>query len=150
MGDTGSMLLGFTLFILSVLFVDVYWSDQISNQGLTARPFNECVHSQSAAFMIMVSLLFFPVFDAIRVFILRISKGRSPLKADRSHIHFYLLDAGFGHTQSVLVLLTTNILIIASAFLLQDYNPLLLLLSMTLIAFISLVVIYWLRQTKTK
>lgn len=97
----------------------------------------------------MISLLFFPVFDAIRVFILRLSKGRSPLKADRSHIHFYLLDAGIGHTRSVLILLVTNILIIASAFLMQDYNSLLTLLFMTILAILALMIIFRFRQKQT-
>ncbi len=148
MGDTGSMLLGFTLFILSVVFLKVCAADQLFSSAGMSRPFNELIHSERGAFIVMASLLFFPVFDAIRVFILRLSRGRSPLKADRSHIHFYLLDAGFGHTRSVLILITTNILIIASAFLMQDYNPLLSLVCMTVLASLTLMIIYWLRQKK--
>jgi UDP-N-acetylmuramyl pentapeptide phosphotransferase/UDP-N-acetylglucosamine-1-phosphate transferase len=150
MGDTGSMLLGFTLFILSIVFLNVCAADQLYSSPGQTRPFNEMIHSDRGAFIIMVSLLFFPVFDAIRVFILRLSKGRSPLKADRSHIHFYLLDAGIGHTRSVLILLVTNILIIASAFLMQDYNSLLTLLCMTILAILSLIIIFRFRQKQTR
>ena len=94
----------------------------------------------------IVAMLFLPIFDAIRVFILRASRGTSPLKADRTHLHYYLLDAGFTHTQSVLVIVGTNLLITILAYLLQDWNPYVNLLSITLLASLVLLIIYVLRQ----
>ncbi len=145
MGDTGSMFLGFTIFILSVLFINVHPHDREKVTSL--------IFFDQGLIIIAISILFLPVYDAIRVFILRASRGISPLKADRTHLHYYLLDAGFTHTQSVLIILATNILIIALAFLMQAVNPIITLLAITLLASSVLFVIYRLRQrnfTKTE
>jgi UDP-GlcNAc:undecaprenyl-phosphate/decaprenyl-phosphate GlcNAc-1-phosphate transferase len=140
MGDTGSMLLGFSIFILSALFIELF-TDTINGKQIHGY-----VHSDQSVLMIALSILYLPMFDAIRVFILRASKGRSPLKADRTHLHYYLLDAGFSHSQSVLIILGTNILIILMAFLLQDMNPSLVVFCMTVLTSVVLLIIYRLRQ----
>lgn len=141
MGDTGSMFLGFTVFVLSVLFINMY-----GVRGVNQLPF---IHSQLGAIIIICFTLFLPVYDAIRVFILRASKGISPLKADRTHLHYYLLDAGLTHTQAVFVITTANILLVALGFILQDQNPLLALLCATLLASLILGIVYRLRQRKS-
>ncbi len=141
MGDTGSMLLGFTIFILSVLLVHYYPFSGGSHIALF-------IHSARGAFIIACAILYLPVYDGIRVFIMRASKGISPLKADRNHLHYYLLDAGFSHSQSVLIIVTTNIIIIILAFLLQDINPYITLLCITALSSVVLLIIYKLRQQK--
>jgi UDP-GlcNAc:undecaprenyl-phosphate GlcNAc-1-phosphate transferase len=138
MGDTGSMLLGFTIFVFSVLFIRTFAGDN-GSQVTTL------IHSNIASLLLIFSMLFLPVFDAIRVFILRLSKGVSPLRADRSHLHYYLLDAGFNHATSVWIILAVDVLIIATAYLLQDANPAVVLCGITLIAAIAQFIIYRLR-----
>jgi len=134
MGDTGSMFIGFSIFIFSLLFL------QYRESNLFQDP--------KSALMFIIAMLFLPVYDAIRVFILRASKGISPLKADRTHLHYYLLDAGFTHSQSVLIILMVNILIMLCAYLLQDVNPNINLLCMTLLSSTALFIIYKLRQKR--
>ncbi len=124
MGDTGSMMLGLTIFTLSISCVNLY----STGQNTHLMPL---VHSTQSIMLIMLSVLFLPVYDAIRVFILRMSRGASPLLADRKHIHYYLLDAGFSHTGAVLFIATSNIAIVVVTWFLQDINPLLLILVMT-------------------
>lgn len=140
MGDTGSMFLGFTIFVLCMLLLQVY-----GNVGIIANVF---VHSAQGAVALVLSVLFLPVYDAIRVFILRASGGKSPLKADRTHLHYYLLDAGFSHWQAVMTILFTNLAIIGTAYLMQEINPVLTLFIMTLIASSVLIGVYWLRRRK--
>ena len=94
MGDTGSMLIGFTVFVLSLLFIQSRNSDIVIKIDLIA------------------AVLFLPVFDALRVFVLRIIKGISPLKADRRHLHYYLLDAGWSHAATAWLLVGVNVLTI--------------------------------------
>ena len=142
MGDTGSMFLGFTIFMFSVLFLNWYGSPEPGYTNHLAQ----MIHGPLNAILIIFAMLFLPVFDAIRVFILRASRGISPLKADRTHLHYYLLDAGFSHTRSVIIIVVTNLLIITLAYLLQDANPYLNILSITLLASIVLLIIYKLRQ----
>ena len=139
MGDTGSMFIGFTIFIFSVLFLN--WC---SAPRMTA--IMHYIHSPQNAFILIFAMLFVPVFDALRVFALRASRGISPLKADRTHLHYYLLDAGLTHSQSVMVIAGTNMFIIVVAYLLQDLNPYLVLSLITAIATVVLFIVYKLRQ----
>jgi UDP-GlcNAc:undecaprenyl-phosphate/decaprenyl-phosphate GlcNAc-1-phosphate transferase len=140
MGDTGSMLLGFTIFILSVAFINSYNDNGVAAGYLIHRPQNTAV--------IIIAILFPPVYDAIRVFILRASRGVSPLRADRTHLHYYLLDAGCTHTRAVAVMLTINIVVVLLAFLLQDANPVWNILVMILVNSLALLIIYRLRQKR--
>lgn len=116
MGDTGSLLLGFMISVLCILFVNSYNpSAQLAQASL--------IDGQKGALVVGLSILFIPVFDSFRVFITRIIKGVSPFKADRTHLHHYLLDLGFTHSRTVLILLTANILIVTVSLVTQAFNP---------------------------
>jgi len=110
MGDTGSMFIGFSVFVLALIYVTSHNND--SDLSAIWIPLNT-----------VAALLFVPVFDALRVFALRISRKTSPLKADRTHLHYYLLDAGCTHTQAVAVIVATNILCMAAAFVMRSVHP---------------------------
>jgi UDP-N-acetylmuramyl pentapeptide phosphotransferase/UDP-N-acetylglucosamine-1-phosphate transferase len=56
------------------------------------------------------------MFDTLRVFTIRILRGGSPFKADRRHLHHLLLDLGFSHLNSTLILVVFNAAIIAYAY----------------------------------
>jgi UDP-GlcNAc:undecaprenyl-phosphate GlcNAc-1-phosphate transferase len=139
MGDTGSMFLGFTIFNFSVLFLNWCSTSEINFATLP-------VHGSMQAVVLVIAMLFMPVYDGLRVFILRLSKGISPLRADRAHLHYYLLDAGFTHSQSVGIIMGTNVLVIILAYLMQDVHPLITLLSITALTSLVLFVIYLRRQ----
>ncbi len=141
MGDTGSMFLGFTIFNFSLLFIKWCNTNEININKIP-------LHGTTQAVILVMAMLFIPIFDGLRVFILRVSKGISPLKADRAHLHYYLLDAGFTHTQSVAIIAGTNVVFIALAWVMQDVHPMVVLLSITALALLELGVIYRLRQRK--
>ena len=85
MGDTGSLIVGYLLSIFSVEFLSL-------NVGY--------LHDPNAYFnapIIVMVLLIVPIFDTLRVFIVRIFKGGSPFVADRNHMHHILLDNGLNH-----------------------------------------------------
>lgn len=63
-----------------------------------------------------------PLLDLAYVSAVRLSQGRSPLHADRNHLHYRLMDLGLGHQQSVAVLYTLHLLLLAAAFLWR-YQP---------------------------
>ena len=48
---------------------------------------------------------------------MRAVKGQSPFTADRNHIHHMLLDCGFGHVKTVIVIYIFTVLTIATSFL---------------------------------
>ncbi len=83
MGDTGSLFLGFSVSVLSLL-------------GYKNAAF--------VSFIIPIVMLSVPIFDTIWAIIRRILNGQSPFKPDRGHVHHQLLDRNLGHVKSVLVL----------------------------------------------
>lgn len=110
MGDSGSLVLGFILAVLAILLTDKIHILQT----------NLLFHSPKAVLLVALSLLFIPVFDTFRVFTIRLSKGKSPFAADRSHLHHYLLDLGLSHNKVVIILALANLVIIGVALIAQD------------------------------
>lgn len=92
MGDTGSLLCGFIIAVLAIQFIE-----------MRAVP-----SSPTAA----VGILFIPLFDTLRVFVLRIMDGKSPFSPDKNHIHHRLLAMGISQIGVVLVLAFGNLAII--------------------------------------
>lgn len=132
MGDTGSLLLGFLIAILSIKFVEFNKFNAVTN----AHPV-----FKSAPAMVC-GLLIIPIFDTLRVFTLRIAKGVSPFNADRNHIHHRLIDFKLSHMQSSGVLAVINLFFIAIVFFLQDIGTLELFMFITILA-LTLNIISW-------
>lgn len=112
MGDTGSMLLGFTIFVFAVLCINESLASNWQLESMVPDYAPEIP-------MLVVSMLFLPVYDALRVSALRVSKGISPLRADRLHLHYYLLDAGLSHGWAVLVIVGTTLVTMGATFLIS-------------------------------
>lgn len=83
MGDTGSLVLGFVIAVLGIRLMQV--------NTLVSDP----VFPHAAIFVAGIVLI--PVFDTVRVFGVRLWKGKSPFVADRTHIHHLLTNQGFAH-----------------------------------------------------
>jgi UDP-N-acetylmuramyl pentapeptide phosphotransferase/UDP-N-acetylglucosamine-1-phosphate transferase len=141
MGDTGSLLIGFMLSLLCILFVNSFNSIKANNTIIAS-----VVHSDRGAIVIVLAILFIPVFDSFRVFTTRAMKGRSPFSADRTHLHHFLLDVGFSHTRTVMIIAVANALIIAIALLVQDYNPNIAIAIILAVAFILLGLLHYIRK----
>jgi UDP-N-acetylmuramyl pentapeptide phosphotransferase/UDP-N-acetylglucosamine-1-phosphate transferase len=107
MGDIGSLMLGFMLSIFAIKFIEL---NRISTS----------IYQISAAPAVAIGVLILPIFDTLRVFGIRIAKGKSPFKADKQHVHHYLLELTGSHRKSTCILLFTNMLFIILAFFLRD------------------------------
>ncbi|MEP7196875.1 MAG: MraY family glycosyltransferase [Saprospiraceae bacterium] len=107
MGDTGSMLVGVICSILTISFIEM-------NKNPVKPEFQV-----SAAPALAIAVLFIPLFDTLRVFLLRVLNGKSPFTADRQHLHHLLLDLGLTHLQVTTILILLNTLIIILVFKLQ-------------------------------
>jgi UDP-GlcNAc:undecaprenyl-phosphate GlcNAc-1-phosphate transferase len=53
-----------------------------------------------------------PLFDTLRVFVLRMAAGRSPFSPDKNHVHHRILAMGFSQISTVLLLGLLNIVVI--------------------------------------
>lgn len=107
MGDTGSLLLGLTSSIFAINFIE-------------SNKFYVDEHTIRSVPAVAIGILIIPLFDTLRVFTIRIIKGKSPFAPDRKHIHHMLLNLGLSHIQSTLVLGGVNIIFIYVSFRFQD------------------------------
>lgn len=123
MGDTGSLVLGFVIAVLCIRLMQV-------------NVFNASPVLQHAPIFVLGTVMI-PVFDTIRVFAMRIWRGKSPFEADRTHIHHLLTNAGFSHAFAVRVICFIHALILIDVYLLRYYRQELVLVS--LVAFMILV-----------
>ncbi|GEN89748.1 glycosyltransferase family 4 protein [Oceanobacillus sojae] len=84
MGDTGSNLLGYIVAIISIL-------------GLFKN-------ITFFSFIIPVVILAVPIFDTLVAMIRRMYNKESIMTADRRHIHYQLIDAGYSHQKTVVII----------------------------------------------
>jgi UDP-GlcNAc:undecaprenyl-phosphate/decaprenyl-phosphate GlcNAc-1-phosphate transferase len=92
MGNTGSLIIGFMLAFFAVRFVNLNASFRYEPTAFFNAP------------IIAIVILIVPIFDTLRVFLVRILAGRSPFSADRNHMHHILLDNGLSHIGATAVL----------------------------------------------
>lgn len=124
MGDTGSLLAGALMAILAISFIEQH------NILINSR------YAFSAAPAVAFSLLILPLFDTLRVFVIRILKGNSPFAPDRNHIHHLLLDAGLSHTQAVSILLTFNVSVCLIVLTIQAHDTFLIISLLVAVSFV--------------
>lgn len=92
MGDTGSLVVGFLLSVFCVEFLRINVANRHQPDAFSNAP------------IILLLILIVPIFDTLRVFIVRLVKGKSPFLADRNHMHHILLDNGLTHFQASFLL----------------------------------------------
>jgi UDP-N-acetylmuramyl pentapeptide phosphotransferase/UDP-N-acetylglucosamine-1-phosphate transferase len=115
MGDTGSMIIGLIISIFTIKFLE------FENQAASNLQF-------SAAPALAFGLLIIPLFDTLRIIILRIRNGESPFKADRNHVHHNLLKLGYSHLKVTSLTIIINLLFIIMALSLQRLGSVVLIL----------------------
>lgn len=106
MGDTGSLLLGLFMSVIAVKFNEF-------NVGYTGP------YAIMAAPAVSFGVLIVPLFDTLRVFIIRIARKQSPFRPDKNHVHHLLLKMGFTHIGATIRIVSVNIIFIALALSLQ-------------------------------
>ncbi|GAB3792628.1 MraY family glycosyltransferase [Spirosoma humi] len=98
MGNTGSLIIGFMLAFFAVRFVNLNAAYRYEPTAFFNAP------------IIAIVILIVPIFDTLRVFLVRILAGRSPFSADRNHMHHILLDNGLSHVAATAVLCGISLL----------------------------------------
>lgn len=123
MGDTGSLLIGFVVAVLSIQLMQ-------GNQGDAAA----IPHIPVVA----LGISFIPVFDTLRVFTLRIWKGSSPFNPDKTHIHHLLTNCGLSHGLSTKIICSLHATVLMLAYLLEPlYQEITILLIVSLLLMAS-------------
>ncbi|MCW5912281.1 MAG: undecaprenyl/decaprenyl-phosphate alpha-N-acetylglucosaminyl 1-phosphate transferase [Cyclobacteriaceae bacterium] len=109
MGDTGALTIGLLISYLSIKFIDTSYH----------LPLNQ-PYRFPAPVATAICVLIIPVFDTLRVIILRLRKLQSPFKADRNHLHHQFINLGFSHRKSVVSIAVINLLFLVLALLLRN------------------------------
>ncbi|HEX8038837.1 MAG TPA: MraY family glycosyltransferase [Chryseosolibacter sp.] len=118
MGDTGALVIGMLLAILAIHFIN-------TNFALPAdAPYKFLSSIGTAACFIII-----PLVDTSRIIILRLFKGKSPFKPDKSHIHHAIMRLGKTHSQTTLILAGTHCFFIGMAILLHNLSERYILLA---------------------
>lgn len=115
MGDTGALVIGMMLSILTVHVLN------LNNQLVEETQFRLAAPLASA-----ISFIYIPLLDTSRIIIIRLSKGKSPMSPDKSHIHHTMVRLGLTHRQTCLWLGALQLLLTASVVLLNPFGDLIL------------------------
>tara|TARA_R110002049_G_scaffold13509_2_gene58405 strand:+ start:48066 stop:49685 length:1620 start_codon:yes stop_codon:yes gene_type:complete len=122
MGDTGSLYLGFILGLLSV--------------ALTYRV------DSAYAKVLPLLLVGLPVLDTLMVMVIRLYHGKSPFNADRNHLHHRLLDHGYAHYQSVLIIYLIQSVFVLTAYFMRYDTEINVLLAFIFISILAILLSY--------
>jgi UDP-N-acetylmuramyl pentapeptide phosphotransferase/UDP-N-acetylglucosamine-1-phosphate transferase len=107
LGDTGSLILGLLVSLLTVRFLE-YNHVIPEGQRITVAP------------VVAMAVVILPLMDSFRVFMIRLLKGHSPFLAERSHIHHVLIKRGLSHVEATGLLLFVNLLFLGVVLLLRN------------------------------
>lgn len=102
MGDTGSLIVGFVISVLTLKFL------ALKPESYEGLPF-----LLENAPLIAISILIVPLFDTARVFTIRIANKKGPFSPDRNHVHHVLIDFwGLSHKQASFIIGCFNIMFV--------------------------------------
>lgn len=107
MGDCGSLIVGFLLAYQGIKFLNI-------------NPENVQFYNSSNSSILLLAILSYPLFDLLRVFIVRMMQKKSPFVADTNHIHHRLLRLGLNHKQATFLLFLSNLTLIVITFFTSD------------------------------
>ncbi len=105
LGDSGSLFIGG---IVSIYVVFILSQDYIIKEQYD-------VHK----LIFVISILFYPIIDIIRIVSKRILERKSPFVADKNHIHHLIFSKTKSHISTTLIIVFINLLVI---FLVQTVN----------------------------
>jgi UDP-GlcNAc:undecaprenyl-phosphate GlcNAc-1-phosphate transferase len=109
MGDTGALVVGLLLSYLTIRFI---------NMNYALPHTNPIKFDSSIGTAVMVMII--PIFDTLRVILLRLRKFQSPFRADKNHLHHQFLKMGFSHAKTVAFIGLIHLLFIGLALVLKS------------------------------
>lgn len=135
MGDTGSLVLGFTVSVLVVRLLQL--NAHMSEPVLPHAP------------VFALSVVGIPVFDTLRVFSIRIWQGKSPFSPDKNHVHHLLTNNGWNHAVTSKAICGVHAVILLLGYFLKDV-PQLLAISILIVIMLLKVLVFQRLQTQEK
>ena len=137
MGDTGSLVVGMILSILAINCIQY---------GLVTETFK----LPNKGPLLAISFLAIPLFDSLRVFVIRSIKGNGPLVAGRDHIHHAFLDLNYGHKYTSIILCTISVFLILGSYFLLEYNVNVSIAVLAGVSYLVLFIPFYILKSKSK
>jgi len=128
MGDSGTMFIGFSIAVMSIMLTQ--------GEG-KINP------------MVPVIVLAVPIYDTLRVFLVRVINRRSPFLGDKTHIHHLMMRSGIRQKRVVQIVWVLSALMSSLAFIFYRLDSRLMLFSFCIIIVLMGVVIRNLRIIRT-
>ena len=101
-GDGGSLMMGVVMSTYVVMAITSGGScERLVSEGFGVVPFT-------------LAVMCVPVFDTMRVMIMRIIRGISPFSPDKTHLHHLFIELGFSHVGTTICELLLNTIVVAS------------------------------------
>jgi UDP-GlcNAc:undecaprenyl-phosphate GlcNAc-1-phosphate transferase len=139
MGDTGSLVIGLVLGVLTLKLLSV---DDTAYGSLSFY------RAQLPLFL--TAVLFVPLLDTMRVMFLRLTKGVSMFKPDRNHLHHIIVDFGLSHRKASFFIGFVNFFVaLIMFFVIQKFNSFQSLFILGLMFFTAIVVLFLMNKNKT-
>lgn len=100
LGDSGSLFLGalVSIYVLKILSQDYIIKEEYDMNKI----------------LFVLSILFYPIIDIIRIVFKRIIERKSPFEADKKHIHHLILKEVGRHSTTTLVIIISSVLFMVS------------------------------------
>ncbi|MBR2961614.1 MAG: undecaprenyl/decaprenyl-phosphate alpha-N-acetylglucosaminyl 1-phosphate transferase [Alistipes sp.] len=104
-GDGGSLMMGVVMstYVVSAI-ASGSGSEKLVANGFGVVPFT-------------LAVMCVPVFDTVRVMIMRILRGTSPFHPDKTHLHHLFIELGYSHFGTTISELLLNIMVIMAWYL---------------------------------
>ena len=118
MGDSGSLIIGMFICVLSIKLIE-YPVTRINDFW---------IHISNP--ILVIAALSYPLTDTLRIFVIRAIKGQSPFAADRNHLHHRLLDCGYSHTKTVIIIYVFSVVTVGVSLFSYFLNPSLSLIAL--------------------
>lgn len=131
MGDTGSLIIGFSIGFLSLKFLSIEASVL---EAVSFIPENKL--------FTIAAIFYIPLFDTLRVIGVRLIQKKSPFFPDNNHIHHILINSGLKHYQASMFLGFLNLILAISFIALSTYFNSFQMLGFLVLSFGLLLVIF--------
>ena len=139
MGDTGSLVIGLVLGVLTLKLLSV-----------DDNAYGSLSFYRAQLPLFLTAVLFVPLLDTIRVMFLRLTKGVSMFKPDRNHLHHIIVDFGLSHRKASFFIGFVNFFVaLIMFFVIQKFNTFQSLFVLILMFFIATVILFLMNKNKT-
>lgn len=139
MGDTGSLVIGLVLGLLTLKLLSV-----------DDNAYGSLSFYRAQLPLFLTAVLFVPLLDTMRVMFLRLTKGVSMFKPDRNHLHHIIVDFGLSHRKASFFIGFVNFFVaLIMFFVIQKFNSFQSLFILGLLFFIAIMVLFLMNKNKT-